>query len=78
VLTGLITLVAVLASASAAGCGMRLRNGRLRARGSGSVLTVFLLEADGSIMQRASGQPRKADVLAAVSSVLDGSIASRE
>lgn len=37
-----------------------------------STPTVFVLAADGSIARRASGQPRKADVLAAVSSVLDG------
>jgi thioredoxin-like negative regulator of GroEL len=37
-----------------------------------STPTVFVLAADGSIAQRASGQPRKADVLAAVSGVLDG------
>ena len=36
-----------------------------------STPTVFVLGADGSIARRASGQPRKADVLAAVSSVLD-------
>jgi thioredoxin-like negative regulator of GroEL len=34
--------------------------------------TVFVLTADGSIARRASGQLRKADVLAAVSSVLNG------
>jgi thiol-disulfide isomerase/thioredoxin len=38
-----------------------------------STPTVLLLTADGSIAQRASGQPRKSDVLAAVGSVLDGS-----
>jgi thioredoxin-like negative regulator of GroEL len=37
-----------------------------------STPTVFVLAADGSIAKRASGQPRKADVLAVVSSVLDG------
>lgn len=37
-----------------------------------STPTVFVLAADGSIAQRASGRPRKAEVLAAVSSVLDG------
>ena len=37
-----------------------------------STPTVIVLAADGSIAQRASGQPRQADVLAAVSSVLDG------
>jgi thioredoxin-like negative regulator of GroEL len=37
-----------------------------------STPTVLVLAADGSIAQRASGQPRKADVLAVVSSVLDG------
>jgi thiol-disulfide isomerase/thioredoxin len=154
VVGGLIALVVVLAAASAAGWGMRMRNGRFKARGSrsgtalpgagtdsvaaGSVLTeadlgaslgeratlvqfstefcaycgptrevlaevarsrdgvalveidagrrmdlarrlnvfstptVFVLAADGSIAQRASGQPRKANVLAAVNSVLGG------
>jgi thiol-disulfide isomerase/thioredoxin len=38
-----------------------------------STPTILLLTADGSIAQRASGQPRKSDVLAAVGSVLDGS-----
>jgi thiol-disulfide isomerase/thioredoxin len=38
-----------------------------------STPTVLVLTADGSIAQRASGQPRKSDVLAAVGSVLDGS-----
>jgi thioredoxin-like negative regulator of GroEL len=37
-----------------------------------STPTVFVLAPDGSIAGRASGQPRRADVLAAVSSVLDG------
>jgi thioredoxin-like negative regulator of GroEL len=37
-----------------------------------STPTVFVLTADGSITRRACGQQRKADVLAAVSSVLDG------
>jgi thioredoxin-like negative regulator of GroEL len=157
VIGGLIVLVVVLAAASAAGLGMRRRNGRFRALRSGqetvlagagrasdasnvggSVLTeadlgaalgeratlvqfstefcaycgptrellaevarsrdgvalveidaarrmdlarrlnvfstptVFVLAADGSIARRAAGQPRKADVLGAVSSVLDG------
>jgi len=35
-----------------------------------STPTVLLLAADGSIAQRASGKPRKSDVLAAVGSVL--------
>jgi thioredoxin-like negative regulator of GroEL len=156
VLGGLIVLVIVLAAASAAGWGTRLRTGRFRERGSvrvgsgpgsdaaGSVLTeadlgsclgeratlvqfstghcaycgptrellaevarsrdgvalveidasrrmdltrrlnvlstptVFVLAADGSIVRRASGQPRKADVLAAVSSVLDSGALGRE
>jgi thiol-disulfide isomerase/thioredoxin len=160
VLGGLIVLVVVLAAASAAGWGMRRRNGRFRVTGSGqgtlpgrsgpasddggSVLTeadlgaslgdratlvqfstdfcaycgptremlaevarsrdgvalveidaarrmdlarrlnvlstptVFVLAADGSIAQRASGKPRKADVLAAVSSVLDDRAQGRE
>lgn len=43
-----------------------------------STPTVFVLAADGSIVRRACGQPRKADVLAAVSSVLDGGAAGRE
>lgn len=43
-----------------------------------STPTVFVLAADGSIARRASGQPRKADVLAAVSSVLDSSAVGRE
>lgn len=34
--------------------------------------TVLLLAADGSIAQRASGQPRKADVVAAVGAVTGG------
>lgn len=33
--------------------------------------TVFVLDPDGSVVRRASGQPRKADVLEAVGSVLD-------
>jgi thiol-disulfide isomerase/thioredoxin len=37
-----------------------------------STPTVFVLAADGSIARRTSGQPRKADVLAAVSSLADG------
>jgi thioredoxin-like negative regulator of GroEL len=156
VLGGLIVLVAVLAAASAAGWGTRLRNGRFRERRSvragsdqgsgaaGSVLTeadlgaslgaratlvqfstefcaycgptrellaevarsrdgvalveidasrrmdlarrlnvfstptVFVLAPDGSIARRASGQPRKAEVLAAVSSVLDSAALGRE
>lgn len=43
-----------------------------------STPTVFVLAADGSIARRASGQPRKAEVLAAVSSVVDGSPLGRE
>jgi len=43
-----------------------------------STPTVFVLAADGSIARRASGQPRKADVLAAVSSVLDSGALGRE
>ncbi len=39
-----------------------------------STPTVFVLGADGSIARRASGQPRKADVITAVSSVLDGDV----
>jgi thioredoxin-like negative regulator of GroEL len=38
-----------------------------------STPTVLVLTADGSIAQRASGQPRKSDVLAAVGGVLDSS-----
>jgi thioredoxin-like negative regulator of GroEL len=142
VLSGLIVLVVALAAASAAGWGMRRRNGRFRAQESmlteadlGACLgeratlvqfstefcaycgptrevlagiarsrdgvalveidaarrmdlarrlnvfstpTVFVLAADGSVVRRASGQPRKADVLAAVSSVLDGGAPGRE
>jgi thioredoxin-like negative regulator of GroEL len=145
VLSGLIVLVVALAAASAAGWGMRRRNGRFRVQESvltelteadlGASLgeratlvqfstefcaycgparevlaaiarsrdgvafveidaarrmdlarrlnvfstpTVFVLAADGSIVRRASGQPRKADVLAAVSSVLDGGAPGRE
>lgn len=37
-----------------------------------STPTIFVLGPDGSIAQRASGRPRKSDVLTAVSSVLDG------
>ena len=37
-----------------------------------STPTVLVLAADGSIAQRASGQPRKSDLLAAVGSVLAG------
>lgn len=37
-----------------------------------STPTIFVLGPDGSIARRASGRPRKSDVLAAVSSVLDG------
>lgn len=37
-----------------------------------STPTIFVLGADGSIARRASGRPRKSDVLGAVSSVLDG------
>jgi thiol-disulfide isomerase/thioredoxin len=33
--------------------------------------TVFVLGPDGAVASRASGQPRKSDVLAAVGSVLD-------
>jgi hypothetical protein len=36
-----------------------------------STPTVLVLAADGSISQRASGQPRRSDVVAALSSVLD-------
>jgi thioredoxin-like negative regulator of GroEL len=43
-----------------------------------STPTVFVLAADGSIARRASGQPRKADVLAAVSSMLDSAPLGRE
>jgi thiol-disulfide isomerase/thioredoxin len=43
-----------------------------------STPTVFVLAADGAIARRASGQPRKADVLAAVSSVLDSGALGRE
>jgi thiol-disulfide isomerase/thioredoxin len=43
-----------------------------------STPTVFVLAADGSIARRASGLPRKADVLAAVSSVLDTGVLGRE
>jgi len=41
-----------------------------------STPTVLLLAADGSIAQRASGKPRKSDVLAAVGSVLGESVRS--
>jgi thioredoxin-like negative regulator of GroEL len=41
-----------------------------------STPTVLLLTADGSIAQRASGKPRKSDVLAAVGSVLGESVPS--
>jgi hypothetical protein len=41
-----------------------------------STPTVLLLAADGSIAQRASGKPRKSDVLAAVGSVLGESVPS--
>jgi thiol-disulfide isomerase/thioredoxin len=41
-----------------------------------STPTVLLLSADGSIAQRASGKPRKSDVLAAVGSVLGESVPS--
>lgn len=37
-----------------------------------STPTVFVLAPDGSIAGRASGQPRKSDVLAAVGGVLEG------
>ena len=37
-----------------------------------STPTVLVLAADGSIAGRASGQPRKSDVLAAVGGVLEG------
>jgi hypothetical protein len=43
-----------------------------------STPTVFVLAADGSIARRASGRPRKADVLAALSIVLDGVALGRE
>jgi thiol-disulfide isomerase/thioredoxin len=36
-----------------------------------STPTVLVLAADGSVARRASGKPRKSDVLAAVGSVLD-------
>ncbi len=36
-----------------------------------STPTVLVLGPDGSVAQRASGQPRRSDVVAAVSSVLD-------
>jgi thiol-disulfide isomerase/thioredoxin len=135
VTAGLIVLLAVLATASAVGLGIRSRSGRFRAHASvlteadlGASLgeratlvqfstefcaycgptrevlaevaesrhgvavveidaarrmdlakrlnvfstpTVFVLAADGAIARRASGQLRKADVLTAVSSVLD-------
>jgi len=35
--------------------------------------TVFVLAADGSIIRRASGQPRKPDVIAALGAALTGS-----
>jgi thioredoxin-like negative regulator of GroEL len=41
-----------------------------------STPTVLLLAADGSIAQRASGKPRKSDVLAAVGSVLGEGVPS--
>lgn len=41
-----------------------------------STPTILVLGPDGSIARRASGRPRRSDVLAAVSSVLDA--ASRE
>lgn len=134
---GLIALIVVLAAASAAGWGIRLRHGRFQSPRStaltrddlGSALgeratlvqfstefcaycgptrelltevarsrdgvtlievdaarrtdlsrrlnvlstpTILVLGPDGSIARRASGRPRKSDVLAAVSSVLDG------
>jgi thiol-disulfide isomerase/thioredoxin len=37
-----------------------------------STPTVFVLTPDGTIARRASGQQRRADVVAAVSGVLDG------
>lgn len=37
-----------------------------------STPTILVLRPDGSIAQRASGLPRKSDVLAALGSVLDG------
>ena len=41
-----------------------------------STPTVLLLAADGSIAQRASGMPRRSDVLAAVGSVLGEGVPS--
>jgi len=38
-----------------------------------STPTILVLAPDGSIAQRASGLPRKSDVVAAVSSVIEGS-----
>jgi hypothetical protein len=35
--------------------------------------TVFVLAADGSVVRRASGQPRKPDVIAALGVALTGS-----
>jgi thiol-disulfide isomerase/thioredoxin len=43
-----------------------------------STPTVFVLAPDGSIARRACGLPRKGDVLAAVSSVLNGAAPGRE
>jgi thiol-disulfide isomerase/thioredoxin len=139
VVGGLIVLVVVLAAASAAGWGVKLRKGRFSAPGSMSLTeadlgvalgeratlvqfstefcaycgptrellaevassrdgvalveidaarrldlarrlnvlstpTILVLGPDGSIARRASGQPRKSDVLAAVSSVLDAAL----
>jgi hypothetical protein len=72
VVGGLIALVVVFAAASIAGLGIRRRSGRFRGLNVFTTPTVFVLAADGSIAQRASGLPRKAEVLATVSSVLAG------
>lgn len=66
---GLIALAAALAAAALIGAASRLDLAR-RLRIS-STPTVLVLGPDGGIARRAVGLPRKADVLAALGSVIE-------
>jgi hypothetical protein len=76
VTAGLVACLAALAVATVIGLAWRATNGKMRGprgasmtRASMTVLrtpTVLVLGADGRIARRASGQPRRADVIGAL------------
>lgn len=52
------------------------RQGLARELGIVRTPTVFVLDRDGTIMRRGTGQPRKADVITAVGLIVPGDTAA--